>query len=130
MPFSLGIICLSPLSSPSGVGLLTSFLWSPCQATIYHQFHAIVFLVAELKMAETERKEMQNEQKEYVCFNIKMEADIFLAEMKTIPTKSAHTKDVCCNNTIAMIDLAYLSHSQHAAGSAGISSFSRNKWGP
>ena len=42
------------------------FLWSPCQATIYHQFHAIVFLVAELKMAETERKEMQSEQKEYV----------------------------------------------------------------
>lgn len=106
-------------------------LWSPCQATIYHQFHAIVFLVVELKMAEYLLSIFQLKgrkcriNRRNMCF-IKMELDTYFCRDENNSYKNAYTNDVWCNNTTGMIYLACLSHSQYPAGSAGISSFSRN----
>ena len=50
---------------------------------------------------------------------------IYFCRDENNPYKNAYDKDFFCNNTTAMIYLAYLSHSEYPAGSAEIASFSK-----
>ena len=105
-------------------------LWSPCQATIYHQFHGIVLLVAELKMAEYVLSILQLKgrkckmNRRNMCFNKKNGGRYIFVEMKTIPTKMHTIKTSVIIQPQWYTWPIYLTQST-LLGSAGIASFSK-----